>query len=218
MLKTGRAGIYKRISLALSLVSVLTWIILGSGISVAWFSDAAPEIRNVFHFADFKLEVSYRAEDGAEWEDLEGATKVFNDEALYEPGYTQVVYLKVDNTGERAFTFKTAVSVTDYTVATNMYGQHFNLQDYLRFGIVAANTEEALSEALSTRQKAVALADQKLNNYSTDAAELAAGGTTYLALVVHMPESVENVANYRGSDIPKVELGLIVSASQITDS
>lgn len=35
-----------------------------------------------------------------------------------------------------------------------------------------------------------------------------------MALVVRMPEEVGNEANYRGDDIPKVELGIIVKADQ----
>ena len=213
-----RAGIYKKITLALSLVAVLVWLLMGSGISIAWFSDTTPELKNTFHFAEFDLDVSYRHEGETEWKELTSETSAFDDEALYEPGYVQLVYFKVDNKGEVPFNFKTAVSVTDYTTATNVYGMTFLLQDYLRFGVVAAESEEALEQLITPRTNAVARANEPLSNYSTEEAELAPGASAYLALIVRMPEEVENVANYRGSVIPKVELGVIVSASQIINN
>ena len=55
-----------------------------------------------------------------------------------------------------------------------------------------------------------------LNNYSTDTAQMDAGAVKYMALIVRMPEEVGNDANYRGETVPKVELGVIVEATQIT--
>ena len=112
---------YKKIAYVLSLCLVLLWSVLGTGTSVAWFTDTTVEIKNVFHTAEFELKVSHRTEDGW-YEVIDGKTQVFDDEALYEPGYTQVVYLKVENEGTVPFHMKTAVSVSDYTVATNVFG------------------------------------------------------------------------------------------------
>ena len=56
-----------------------------------------------------------------------------------------------------------------------------------------------------------------LSNYSTETASLDAKGTVYMALIVRMPEDVTNMANYRGDVIPRVELGLIVTATQQKD-
>lgn len=217
MKSAAKKKLYKRIPLALSLLSILCWLLMGSGASVAWFSDTSTEVRNVFHMAEFKVALSYRPADGTEYLPVDGGTKVFDDEALYEPGYVQVVYLKVDNVGTRAFDFKTAVTVTDYTVATNVYGRSFSLQDFLRFGLAAASTEEELTAMLATRGAAESLATLKLSNYASDSAQLAPGDSAYLALIVRMPKGVGNAANYRGVVIPKVNLGLIVTATQIME-
>ncbi|MBR2615882.1 MAG: hypothetical protein IKC69_04320 [Clostridia bacterium] len=207
---------YKKIALVLSLCVLILWAVLGTGASLAWFTDETPEMKNIFHFADFELEVSHRTED-MKWKSIDGASDIFDDEALYEPGYTQVVYLRVDNKGEVPFDFKTAVSVVDYTVATNVFGQQFNLQDYLLFGLADAKTEAEMDALVDTREKADAIATTKLNNYSTDAAELGAGESVYFALVVRMPRAIDNVANFRGTEIPKVELGIIATATQKKD-
>ncbi len=205
---------YKRIALALSLCVLLLWALLGTGASLAWFTDTSEDITNIFHFADFELAVSHRTDEGT-WEPIDGKTDIFDDKALYEPGYVQVVYLKVENKGDRPFDFYTAVSVTkNNTPATNVFGQKFYLQDHLKFGIAVADTESEMEQKVANRALATEIATMKLNHYSTDIASLKAGGTVYMALVVRMPESVGNEANYRGDTIPKVDLGIIVNATQ----
>ena len=208
---------YKRIALALSLCALIVWAILGTGASLAWFTDTSPEINNIFHFGEFDLVVSHRLTDG-KWEEIDGQTKVFDEEALYEPGYVQVVYLKVENKGTVPFDFYTAVNVNGRTVATNVFGQPFVLQDHLKFGLETADTEEAMKNSIPDRDAAVEIATEPLHNYyESGSFELAPGATKYIALVVRMPEEVGNVANYRGDIIPKVELGITVKADQIKD-
>lgn len=203
----------KRIALALSLCVLIVWGLLGTGASLAWFADSSNEVTNIFHFADFEVKVSQLLTDG-KWKPIDGRTDIFDQNALYEPGYVQVIYLKVENTGDRAFDFHTAVSVKGSSTAINVYGQEFWLHEHLKFGVAIADTEAGMKELVSTREKANNIADMDLQNYDTDVAELKPGETSYIALVVRMPEEVGNVANYRGEDIPKVELGIIVKADQ----
>ena len=207
---------YKRIALALSLCALIVWCILGTGASLAWFTDTSPEINNIFHFAEFDLVVSHRLTDG-KWEEVDSQTKIFDEEALYEPGYVQVVYLKVENKGTIPFEFYTAVNVNGCIEATNVFGQRFMLQDYLKFGITSADSEDAMKNSVPDRNAAVKLADMPLHNYDTETAVLNPGATKYIALIVRMPEEVGNVANYRGNTVPKVELGITVKADQIQD-
>ena len=69
---------YKKIAFSLSLVLIAIWSILGTGASLAWFSDTDEEVKNVFHFAEFDLDVSHRLADGT-WEKIEQDTKIFDD-------------------------------------------------------------------------------------------------------------------------------------------
>ena len=206
---------YKRIALVLSLCALLIWAILGTGASLAWFTDTSPEINNIFHFGEFDLVVSHRLTDG-KWQEVDSQTKIFDEEALYEPGYVQVVYLKVENKGTLPFEFYTAVNVNGCIEATNVFGQKFMLQDYLKFGLTTANTEDEMKNSIPDRESAVEIASEPLHNYyETGAFELAPGGTKYIALIVRMPEEVGNVANYRGDTVPEVDLGITVKADQI---
>ena len=205
--------LYKKIALAFCLMMAMLWTVMGTGASLAWFQDTSEEVKNVIHMAEFDLEVSYRSESG-DYLDLESATSVFDRNALYEPGHTQVVYLKVENLGTVPFEFKTAVSVLDYSEPTNLYGQTFHLQDYLRFGIVSAPTEAELTQKIGDRETAVSYATEILSNYSTQLTTLEAKGEVYLALIVGMPWEVGNAANYQGDIVPRVDLGIVVDAYQ----
>ena len=210
--------IYKQIALALSLCALIVWCILGTGASLAWFTDTSPEINNIFHFSEFDLVVSHRLNDG-KWEEVDSKTKIFNEEALYEPGYVQVVYLKVENKGTVPFKFDTAVNVNGCIKATNVFGQPFMLQEYLKFGLATANTEEEMKNSIPDRDAAVEIANEPLHNYyKSGSFELAPGKTKYIALIVRMPEEVGNVANYRGDTIPEVDLGITVKADQIKNN
>ncbi len=213
---------YKKIALALSLCAIIIWGILGTGASLAWFTDTSPEINNIFHFSDFDLVVSHRLSNG-NWEEVDSKTKVFDEEALYEPGYVQVVYLKVENKGTVPFNFHTAVNVNGCIKATNVFGNSFMLQEYLKFGVITDITEQDIINGTIDRQIAKDasktllkdIAEMPLHNYATDPATLQPKQTAFLALIVHMPEEVGNVANYRGETTPEVELGITVKADQI---
>lgn len=209
--------LYKRIALAFSLCALLVWAILGTGASLAWFADTSPEINNIFHFAEFDLVVSHRLTDG-KWEEVDSQTKIFDEEALYEPGYVQVVYLKVENKGTVPFKFDTAVNVNGCIKATNVFGHPFMLQEYLKFGLATADTEDEMKNSIPNREAAVEIADEPLYNYyETGSFELAPKATKYMTLIVRMPEEIGNIANYRGNTVPTVELGITVKADQITD-
>lgn len=206
---------YKKIALTVSLCVLIVWAVLGTGASLAWFTDTAPEIKNIINMADFDAEVLFKNEDGV-YEPIDGRTDIFGDEALYEPGYTQVVYFKINNNGDLPFRYQTAVIIDSFVSGTNVFGGKFNLQEHLKFGLVTADSETELTEKLSTRAKAQALATLPLNNYDTYDT-LGAGQTAYMALVIYMPEAVGNDANYRGLPVPEVKLGISVNATQIQD-
>jgi predicted ribosomally synthesized peptide with SipW-like signal peptide len=203
----------KTIALALSLCVIFLWALLGTGVSLAWFHDTSTETKNIFHVANFDLAVSYKDETG-NWMPIDGSTSVFDDDAIYEPGYAQVVYLKIENKGDCAFQFQSAVSVDKYTEAVNGLGQPFSLHEHLKFGAVFAESEQAAAGKVQTRDDASKIATMKLSHYWEKSATLEAGGVTYMAMVVYLPVEVGNESNYRGDIVPKIELGLIFHATQ----
>lgn len=213
-----------KVSLAFSACLFVLWWALGTGATLAWFSDT-DSVRNEFQIGLLDLDVSYKNNIVTEYTPLQGTTKAFNDQAIYEPGYTQVVYLKIDNLGEVDFKYKVAVTVDKVIAGKNALGEDIYLPNYLRYGVVFAETEAELQEAVKSRLEA---RTQALNDWGTLGTWSEISPYThevkkkledpnyahYAALIIYMPEEVGNAANYRGAIVPSVELGITVFAQQ----
>lgn len=209
---------FNKMALALSALLFILWWALGTSATLAWFSDVE-EARNRFQIGILNMDVSYRNDIVTVYTPLEGATKAFNDEALYEPGYTQVVYLRIDNTGELEFNYKLAVTVEDYTKGKNARNEDIYLPDYLRYGVVFGKTEADVQEQVKDRLTAKTHATNEwgpLDTWSAISPYTFETGDEYhyAAIIIHMPEEVDNAANYRGFTEPRVVLGITVFAQQ----
>lgn len=209
---------WTKVALALSACLFVLWWALGTGATLAWFSDT-DTVRNAFQIGLLKIDVSYRNDIVTKYTPLQGTTEAFNDQALYEPGYTQVVYLKIDNVGDVAFNYKLAVTVEDSDKGENAWGEEIYLPNYLRYGIVFGETEADVQQQVKDRLTAKTHASNdwgmlgtwsEISPYTYDVGENA----HYAALIVYMPEEVGNAANYRGVDVPQVKLGIKVFAQQ----
>lgn len=221
---------FTKAALALSVCLVILWAILGAGTTIAWFTDETPVAKNTFDIGDMNLVVYYKDEKG-DWIEIDENTEVFDDEALYEPGYTQVVYLKIENKGDVDFDYKLSVDMISFVAGMNEMGRPIYLPNYLKFGAAIEDTEPELQQEVADREtarkNATKLMDEgeqpavemlPLNTYSSSIGQLDAQAgeksIDYAALIIYMPESVGNEANYRGTTVPEVKLGVTVSASQ----
>lgn len=209
---------WRKAALALSASLFVLWWALGTGATLAWFSDVET-VRNEFRIGLLDLDVSYKNDIITEYTPLKGATEVFYDEALYEPGYTQVVYLKIENNGDVDFNYKVSVTVEDFTNGKNAWGEEIYLPNYLRYGVVFAESETELQEMVRDRLNTRTHATNDwgmLGTWSEVSPYIFEAGENphYAALIVYMPEEVGNVANYRGFTEPRVELGITVFAQQ----
>ena len=209
---------WTKAALALSSCLFILWWALCTGATLAWFSDS-DTVRNEFKVGLINLDVSYRNDIVQNYTPMDAMTTVFNDKALYEPGYTQVVYLQIENNGDIDFKYKVAVTVEKAPTGTNAWGEEIYLPNYLRYGVVFAESEAELHEKVGERLKARSQADVQWNTlgtwsdispYTFEAEE----NPHYAALIVFMPEDVGNEANYRGINVPQVELGVSVFAQQ----
>lgn len=208
-----------RTALALSAFLLVLWVVLGTNATLAWFSDTTQTAKNTFIIGDLNLDVKYKNGFVTTYMDMNERSKVFNENALYEPGYTQVVWLEVKNNGTVDFDYKIAVDVNDYTTSTNRFGAQFCLPPHLRFGVMFGASEVQLDRQLARAVDDGCLDDYMdvpLNTYSEkDEVTVKAGQTRYAAVVVYMPETVGNEANYqKGADVPLVDLGMTVFAQQ----
>ena len=202
----------------LSVCLMIVWAILGTGTTIAWFTDTTPVKQNDFYIGEMDLVVSYKNKQGI-YEEIKENTKVFDENALYEPGYVQTVYMKVENKGTIPFEYKFAVDVNDVTVTKSVLGNDIYLPNYLRFGVLFGDTEATLdremAEVIATRNFAEETGVYPLNTYSKkDTVVMKPGDVRFVALIVRMPDEVGNAANSRGNEAPSVLLGVNVMASQ----
>ena len=81
-----------------SMIMILVCCLFFAGTTFAWFSDSVSSNNNIISAGnlDVELEYSYDAED---WKVVDEDTYVFDQEALWEPGYTEYVFLRVSNLG-----------------------------------------------------------------------------------------------------------------------
>lgn len=209
---------WTKAALAFSSFLFVLWWALGTGATLAWFSDV-DEVRNKFQIGLLDLKVSYWDENINDYTNLQGISEVFDDQALYEPGYTQVVYLKIENHGDVDFNYKLAVTVEEFTIGYDAWGQKIYLPNYLRYGVVFAESEAAMKAQVEDRLAAKEQAPNlwgaletwsEISPYCFEVGEQ----PHYAALIVYMPEGVGNEANYRGIDVPEVKLGITVFAQQ----
>lgn len=211
---------YTKIALALSLCLIIVLVILGTGTSLAWFTDTTTDIKNNFIFGELDIILSHKADDGT-YKEVSPTTSVFDDNALYEPGYVQVVYLKVTNNGNVPFEYQLAINVNDANITTGVLGNEIYLPNYLKYGVIFGDDEATLNREtaniLSTLKFPEERGNYPLNTYlEKDNVVVQPASERYIAVIVRMPKEVGNAANYRGNDIPKVELGITATASQIT--
>ena len=205
---------YTKAAWITSVCLLILLAVLGTGATIAWFTDTPSVDRNTFQVGTMDLKVSYKNDQVTAYSAMDGNTAVFNDQALYEPGYTQVVYLKIENIGNVSFDYKLSVVMNSYTDGVNVYGETLHLPDHLRFGVVYGASEAELDRELARENAVNQMESYCLDTYSLqDTVSVAPGEVRYAALVVFMPEEVDNVANGRG-EAPSVELGVGVYAQQ----
>lgn len=209
--------LYTKIALALSICALLVWGLMGAGTSLAWFKDTTPVQKNVFQVGVLDVALSYKKDGG--YQPVDYQTKVFDENALYEPGYVQVVYLKVENKGNVPFDYKLAVNATNASTVKGVLGNDIYLPDYLEYHVLFGAEEAALTREVANTLAVTEFPEQPaaypLNVYAQeDPVTVPAQGERYVAIIVRMPQSVGNAANHRGTTAPNVELGITVFASQ----
>ena len=214
-----KVGGTKRALLTSVLALVLSLAML-AGTTFAWFTDTASTGVNRIVSGNLDVGLQYWGvgEDGQKkWLTAEDSKKLFDENALWEPGYTQIVYLKVKNNGNLALTYAMQITPVHETVGVNVDGEEFKLSDYIKFGWTTFTVDgDGTPVALDREAAQTGVGDgaQLGKTLHRQAAEpMAAGAEELVALVAWMPENVGNEANYSTVQ-PTIELSLKVLATQ----
>ena len=206
-------------ALVLSTLALLLCVSMLVGTTFAWFTDSVSTVNNKIVAGNLDVELYYQVEGQSDWSKLGTNTNVFMKNALWEPGHTEVVKLKVVNEGTLALKYQLGVNIESETGSVNVNGDEFDLSDYIKYGIVeGAQTY--------TRDEAVAAVDATANTLKS---AYNSGTTTLLpktdansdnedivTMVVYMPTTVGNEANYaKGEKAPTINLGINLYATQV---
>ena len=201
-------------ALLTSVMALVMCVVMLVGTTFAWFTDTASTGVNKIQAGNLDVELEYKNSDTAVFTKADKDTKVFKDGALWEPGHVEYVVLKVSNAGSLALKYKLGINIASETGSTNVLGNEFKLSDYIKFGVA----DEDLSG--KTRDEMVAaVTDSKLINegYSKENNLNKTNDADIVTLVVWMPKSVGNEANYMtGKEAPTIDLGISVAATQYT--
>ncbi len=188
------------------------------GTTFAWFTDEVVSGTNQIVAGNLDVELEYaKVTDGqlGAWNSVEGAKDVFDPNALWEPGRVEVVYLKVVNEGTLALKYQLGVNIAQEFPGVNVAGDEFQLSDHLVFKVV--EMPDGLTTYTDREAVAAAAGTEKgLKAYDGKTTTLEVGGEDYVALIVYMPETVGNEANYRGENVPAIQLGVKLLATQVT--
>ena len=195
-----------------SIIVLVMCVSMLLGTTFAWFTDSVTSANNVIQSGNLDIVLEYW--DGDSWEDVAGKSDILTNK-LWEPGVTEVAYLRVANAGSLALKYQLGINILSETAGVNAAGEEFLLSDYLMFGVIDGVNGE--TGAYDNRNEAVADVEsaEKLSKGYNKSSTMAPRSELYLALVVYMPETVDNVANHNGTDIPEINLGINVVATQM---
>lgn len=147
---------------------------------------------------------------------------LFSEETQWEPGHTEIVYLKVINQGNLALKYRlNTINTFEYQYAKNSKGDQILLSKYLKIGI--AEGKNAAVGTYAKREDAIAEVENNTvayDSYTKENTLLPATGDNesadYLAFVVYMPTTVGNEANAVDSNnLPWIRFNLALTATQV---
>ena len=205
-------------ALLTSVMALVMCVVMLVGTTFAWFTDTASTGVNKIQAGNLDVKLMYST-DMQTWKEATDQTKLFDDNALWEPGYTQVVYLKVVNAGNLALKYEAGFS-KNYTSnrGKNVNGDWYRVDNYLKIGTAETETKFASREdvwsAIAATEKTLAKDVMLTNDWVTLKAR---EESKPFAVAIYMPTSVGNEANASRLKPSSVSgLGIEVRATQAT--
>lgn len=184
--------------LIVSILLIIGCLALTVGASFAWFTDSITNSGNKIQAGTLSADLIMY--DGTEYISIADRTgSIFNASTTWEPGYTHVAYLGVQNTGSLALNYNIILNITDG-----------GLVGALEYALIDGATAEDLSsvtnwedfKAQSGAQTGKIMAGKMTVAPNGTLDEVASGvqnETDYFAVAVHMLEGSGN--DYQGKSV-----------------
>ena len=199
-----------------SVTAIALCMVMLVGTTFAWFTDTASTAVNKIQTGNLDVELEY-SKDCSDWKKATDTTKVFEDNALWEPGHTDIVYLRVKNAGTLALKYTLGLYNLYEGRGKNVAGKYYYLSSYVKLGVVEATEKFADRAAAITAVSPVAATIKTVGEKGVVGATLNKGETKTYAMVIYMPTEVGNEANPKNNDpywAAKLSYGIAVNATQ----
>lgn len=203
-------------ALLLSALAIVLSIAMLIGTTYAWFTDTASTAVNKIQSGNLDVQLEY-SKDFSEWKNVTEETKLFEDSTVWEPGRTEIVYLRVKNAGTLALKYTLGIYNLYNSTGKNVLGNKYRLSDYVKLGAAEADAAYADRAAAINAVDADAKLITDIDNSGMAGASLEPNDTKIYALVLYMPTEVGNEANPKNNDpywAAKMSFGISVSATQ----
>ena len=199
-----------------STLALLMCVAMLIGTTFAWFTDTASTAVNKIQAGNLDVQLEY-SKDLTKWKKVTDTTKVFEDSTVWEPGRTEVVYLRVTNAGTLALKYTLGIYNLYNSTGKNVLGNKYSLSDYVKLGVAEVDAAYADRAAAISAVQDSAKTLNSIGDTGVVGADLATNTTKVYAMVLYMPTEVGNEANPKNNDpywAAKVSFGISVSATQ----
>ena len=198
-----------------SVMAMVLCLAMLVGATFAWFTDTASTGVNKIQAGNLDVALEYST-DMENWKEATSSTKLFSDNTLWEPGVTEVVYLRVKNNGNLALKYTMGLnSQVGFANGVNKAGDTYNVGDYLKLGTATVTGKLATREEAWAAVAGTAHVMADLKPFTDGMPVLEAGKTSdAMALVIYMPTEVGNEANAGSKASYVYRLGVDVYATQ----
>ena len=204
-----------------SVMAMVLCLAMLVGATFAWFTDTASTGVNKIQAGNLDVALEYST-DFKTWNKVTDTTKLFEDSTVWEPGRTEVVYLRVKNAGTLALKYTVGMYNINEGKGKNVAGESYYLSDYVKLGAVettaayadreaAINAVNAEAKTLKSIGSSAIIGEDQMVMLAPEA-----DAKTY-ALVLYMPTEVGNEANPKNNDpywASKFSFGISVNATQ----
>ncbi len=206
-------------ALIMSVTSMVLCVAMLVGMTFAWFTDTASTAVNKIQAGNLDVELEY-SKDFDTWKKVTDTTKLFEESTLWEPGRTEVVYLRVKNAGNLALKYTLGIYNLYENRGKNVEGKFYYLRNFVKLGAVEATEKFADRDTAISAVNADAKLIGNIGTAGLDSANLLnTNDTKTYAMVLYMPTEVGNEANPKNNDpywAAKLSFGISVSATQET--
>ena len=207
-----------RRALLTSAMALVLCLVMLVGTTFAWFTDSVTSGVNTIKSGNLDMEVTYKTAKGGEQATgtLTKDIKLFDDNALWEPGHVEYAVLRISNVGSLALKYQLGVKVAEEVTSKSVLGNELKLSNYLKFAVLNGDQCE-LGRDTMVETAENSGAQQLSTGYAVEESMNAGAEAKLVTLVVWMPTTVGNEANYaKGEAEPTITLGINLVAKQDT--